>query len=406
MDGLQCYRVGGSVRDELLGLPVVDRDWVVIGSSPEEMQSLGFKPVGRDFPVFLHPQTREEYALARTERKTGKGYLGFSFHAAPEVTLDQDLQRRDLTINAMARDEQGRLIDPFNGAADLRAGILRHVSPAFSEDPLRLLRAARFAARFGFGIAPETLNLLRQISASGELQHLAVERVWQETERALGENRAPRYFEVLRECRALAELFPEIDDLFGIPQPMEKHPEIDSGLHTMMVLEAACGLSADPEVRFAALVHDLGKATTPLAELPGHKGHERRGVALVEGLCARYRIPKSYRELAVMTARYHLDCHRLPELRAATVQRRLRELDAYRRPARFEKFLLACMADARGRGGKADDPYPQADLFRRYFATARQVEAKGLAGAGAAGSEVGKLLDQARTEAIRRAQSG
>lgn len=405
IDGLNCYRVGGSVRDELLGLPVTDRDWVVIGSSPEELQSLGFKPVGRDFPVFLHPHTREEYALARTERKTGKGYLGFSFHASPEVTLEQDLQRRDLTINAMARDEQGRLIDPFQGEADLRAGILRHVSPAFSEDPLRLLRTARFAARFGFSIAAETMALLREISASGELQHLAVERVWQETERALGESRAARYFEVLRECRALAELFPEVDDLFGIPQPADKHPEVDSGLHTMMVLEEACGLSTDPEVRFAALVHDLGKAATPPAELPGHKGHERRGAALVERLCSHYRIPRSYRELAVLVARYHLDCHRLPELRAATVQRRLRELDAYRRPARFEQFLLACMADARGRGGKTEDPYPQAELFRRYHTAARQVDAKELAGAGAAGSELGILLDRARTAAIRRVKS-
>jgi len=393
------------VRDELLGLPVVDRDWVVIGSSPEEMQSLGFKPVGRDFPVFLHPQTREEYALARTERKTGKGYLGFSFHASPEVTLEQDLQRRDLTINAMARDEQGRLIDPFHGAEDLRAGILRHVSPAFSEDPLRLLRAARFAARFGFSFATETMALLREISASGELQHLAVERVWQETERALGENRAARYFEVLRECRALSELFPEIDDLFGVPQPVEKHPEIDSGLHTLMVLETACGLSADTQVRFAALVHDLGKAATPPAELPSHKGHERRGAALVERLCKRYRIPKNYRDLAVLVARYHLDCHRLPELRAATVQRRLRTLDAYRRPARFEQFLFACTADARGRGGNAADPYPQAELFRRYHAAARAVDVKELADSGVAGSELGRLLDQARTAAIRRAQS-
>ena len=403
--GMKIYRVGGSVRDELLGLPIKDRDWVVVGGSVEVMQAQGYKPVGRDFPVFLHPASHEEYALARTERKTGKGYLGFGFHTAPDVTLEQDLQRRDLTINAMAMDEHGRLIDPFHGREDLETGTLRHVSPAFSEDPLRLVRVARFAARFGFRIADETMTLMREISASGELPHLSPERIWQETEQAIGESDAVRFFEVLRECNALVVIFPELDRLFGIPQPIHYHPEVDCGLHTLMVLEAACRLTHDTVVRFAALVHDLGKAETPALQLPGHPGHEQRGVNIIKQLCERYRIPGRYRDLAILVGRYHLDCHRLPELRAQTVHARLRSLDAFRRPARFEQFLLACMADARGRKGQSDSPYPQAELFRRYFQAAMSIDTSGLAQSGSDGQERGVMIEKARISAIRNIQS-
>ncbi|MEX2525241.1 MAG: multifunctional CCA addition/repair protein, partial [Gammaproteobacteria bacterium] len=361
---MKVYKVGGAVRDKLLGLPVKDRDWVVVGATPEEMTALGYRPVGRDFPVFLHPDSHEEYALARTERKTAPGYKGFSFNASPEVTLEEDLRRRDITINAMAEDENGVIIDPYNGRADLETGILRHVSEAFVEDPLRVLRVARFAARFGFRISDETLALMREISDSGELEALTPERVWTEMERALGEDRAPVFFQVLKDCGALVVLFPEIDRLFGVPQPERHHPEIDTGIHTLMVLEQACLMTADTRVRFAALVHDLGKGTTPKDRLPSHPSHEERGVKLIEKLCQRYRIPNRYRELAVIVSRYHLDCHRITEMRADTILKKLEGMDAFRRPDRFDDFLIACEADARGRKGFEDRDYPQPAFFR------------------------------------------
>ena len=397
---MKIYQVGGAVRDRLLGLPVKDRDWVVVGATPEQMAALGYKQVGRDFPVFLHPDSAEEYALARTERKTAPGYTGFVFNTSADVTLEQDLLRRDLTINAMAMDEQGVLIDPYHGRDDLQRGILRHVSPAFVEDPLRVLRVARFAARFGFDLAPETLELMQTISASGELDALVAERVWQETERALGEDQASRYFQVLRDCGALARVFPELDVLFGIPQPEHYHPEIDSGVHTMMVLEQACLLSTDTIVRFAALVHDLGKGVTPSQYWPAHHGHEQRGVKLVNKLCDRYRIPKKFRELAVLVARYHLDCHRIQELRPGTVIDRLETLDAFRRPDRFEQFLLACEADARGRKGLEQTDYPQAGRFREMREAAHNIDTRALAGHELDGRDMARAVRQLRIEAL------
>ena len=363
---MQIYQVGGAVRDELLGLKVKDRDWVVVGATPEEMTALGYKAVGRDFPVFIHPDTGEEYALARTERKTGPGYRGFVFNTSGEITLEQDLQRRDITINAIARDENGNLIDPFNGRKDLEGKIIRHVSDAFIEDPLRVLRVARFAAQFNFPIAEETRSLLKEICATNELQTLAPERVWTETEKALQTPQPRRYFEVLRECSALATLFPEIERLFGVPQPERYHPEIDSGVHTFMVLDQATKLTTDTEIRFAALVHDLGKATTPHQIWPSHHGHGERGVELINKLCERLRIPNKYRDLAVLVSRYHLNCHRIQELSPTVILGKLEGLDAFRRPERFEQFLLACKADALGRKGKEEQDYPQAGLFRKY----------------------------------------
>jgi tRNA nucleotidyltransferase (CCA-adding enzyme) len=371
---MRIYLVGGAVRDELLGLPPRERDWVVVGARPEELLGQGYKAVGKDFPVFLHPQTGEEYALARTERKTGPGYRGFETLFAPDVTLEQDLERRDLTINAIAKDpDSGALIDPFGGQRDVRDRVLRHVSPAFVEDPVRVLRVARFAARFaplGFTVAPETVQMMREIAARGELDALVAERVWQETQRALTLPAPARFFEVLRAANALPVIFPEIHALFGVPQPEKWHPEVDSGIHTMMVLEQAAKLSDDPVVRFAALTHDLGKGTTPPDEWPRHIAHEQRGVALVEGLCDRLRIPNSYRELAVLVSRYHLDAHRVTELRDGSLLVLLERLDAFRRPERFEQWVQACEADARGRKGLENRDYPQADHLRRARAAA------------------------------------
>lgn len=401
---MKIYQVGGAVRDKLLGLPVTDRDWVVVGATPSEMEALGYKPVGSDFPVFLHPKTGEEYALARTERKSGKGYKGFVFNAAPGVTLEQDLARRDITINAIAEDEHGHLIDPYQGRRDLEAGVLRHVSPAFVEDPLRVLRVARFAARFGFGVAPETMSLMQELADSGELDTLVPERVWAETEKALATDRPSVYFETLRACGALRQILPEVDSLYGVPQPEKYHPEIDTGVHTMMVLEQAVRLSADPVVRFAALVHDLGKATTPKDILPAHHGHEERGAKLVERLCKRLRIPNRYRDLGVIVARYHFICHRIMELREDTVLRKLEAIDAFRRPERFEQFLLACEADARGRTGFEDTPYPQADRFREYYRAAGMIDISSVTGSGLPGPEIAAAIQQLRINAIIRAK--
>ncbi|HEY0942502.1 MAG TPA: multifunctional CCA addition/repair protein [Steroidobacter sp.] len=402
---MKIYLVGGAVRDELLGLDVRERDWVVVGARPEELLQQGFKPVGKDFPVFLHPKTGEEYALARTERKTGPGYRGFDTMFSPDVTLEQDLERRDLTINAIARDEEtGELVDPFHGQRDLQDRWLRHVSPAFVEDPVRVLRVARFAARFaplGFRVAPETMELIREIAARGELDALVPERVWQETQRAL-EMPAPRqFFEVLREGDALPVIFPEVHALFGVPQPEQWHPEIDTGLHTMMVLDQASRLSSDPVVRFAALVHDLGKATTPTHELPRHTAHEERGVAIVESMCDRLRIPNAYREIGILASRYHLHMHKVTELRPRTVLDLLESLDAFRRPGRFEQFLLACEADARGRKGLEQCHYPQPEYLRRAREVAVGTTLSEEDRAGLQGFEIAKRLHDKRVRALK-----
>ena len=401
---MNIYLVGGAVRDELLGLEPGERDWVVVGATPDEMLARGFRAVGRDFPVFLDPESNEEHALARTERKTAPGYRGFAVHASPEVTLEEDLRRRDLTINAMARDAQGHLIDPYGGRRDLELRILRHVSGAFVEDPLRVLRIARFAARFtslGFTIADETLALMRDIAASGEMDALVPERVWQETRRALGESRPDVFFATLRDCGALVKVFPEVDALFGVPQPAKWHPEIDTGVHTLMVLRQAAALSDDLAVRFAALTHDLGKAETPRSCWPSHPGHEARSMKLVDALADRLRIPNELREVALRVAEYHGHCHRAAELRPATLLAVLEAVDAFRRPRRLEQFLLACEADARGRAGLEDRPYPQAELLRRAFAAAADVNAAAIAARATGGAEIARRLRDARLRAIK-----
>lgn len=398
---MEIYQVGGSIRDKLLGLPVKDRDWVVVGATPAEIEARGFKQVGADFPVFLHPQTHEEYALARTERKTAPGYKGFNVHASPDVTLIEDLQRRDLTINAMAETQDGVLIDPFGGAEDLRDKVLRHVSPAFSEDPVRILRVARFAARFtDFQVAEETQELMRHMVENGEVDALVPERVWTELERALREECPTRFFKVLRECGAMVRLFPEIDCLYGVPQPPKHHPEIDTGVHVMLVLDQAARLSKDPRVRFAALLHDLGKGTTPQEEWPRHHGHEQRSVELVKNLCARFRVPNDYRELAILVAKFHGDCHRAAELRPETLLKKLEAMDAHRRPERFEHFLLACEADARGRPGFEDQPYPQADIFRDALRAYTRVEVQPILAAGLKNQAIANELHKRRVQAI------
>lgn len=401
---MNTYLVGGAVRDELLGLPVRERDWVVVGATAEAMKAKGFRQVGADFPVFLHPETGEEYALARTERKTAPGYHGFTVHADPGVTLEEDLLRRDLTINAMARDAQGRLIDPYGGAADLEARRLRHVSPAFSEDPVRLLRVARFAARFaalGFAVAPETLALMRAMVDHGEVDALVAERVWNELARALMETQPARFFETLRECGALARLLPEIDRLFGVPQRADYHPEVDCGIHTLMVLEQAVKLSDAAEVRFAALTHDLGKADTPAAILPSHHGHEQRSIRRLRQLCDRLKAPRGFRELAELGARFHSHCHRLGELRPATVLDALERLDAFRRPQRFAQFLLVCEADGRGRTGFEERPYPQAAWFRQAYDAAAGVDPAPIVARGLQGKAIAQALRRERLKSIR-----
>ncbi|MFI4890576.1 MAG: multifunctional CCA addition/repair protein [Steroidobacterales bacterium] len=364
---MQVYLVGGAVRDSLLGLPVRERDWVVVGATREELLRQNYREVGRDFPVFLHPSTHEEYALARLERKVAPGYRGFEFQFGPDVTLEQDLGRRDLTINAIAQGPDGALIDPYGGRRDLDARMLRHVSAAFIEDPVRVLRVARFAAQFapmGFRVAPETMDLMRAIVTRGELDALVAERVWQESEKALGSPRPGEFFRVLRDCGALRIIFPEIDALFGVPQPAEWHPEIDTGVHTLMVLEQAAGLSNQAAMRFAALVHDVGKGTTPREQWPRHYGHEERGVEMIERMAARLRMPTEYRDLAIIVARYHGIVHRAFELRAQTVLEFLEKADAFRRPERFAQALLACEADSRGRTGFESDAYPQRDYLQ------------------------------------------
>ena len=400
--GMKIYRVGGAVRDELLGMSVVDRDYVVVGATPEAMLAQGFRPVGKDFPVFLHPRSHEEYALARTERKTAPGYHGFVFHADPTVTLEEDLARRDLTINAMAMDETGELIDPFGGRADLAARILRHVSPAFAEDPVRILRVARFSARFPeFSVAPETLALMRAMVDNGEVDHLVAERVWQELAKGLMEARPSRLCATLRECGALARLLPELDALHGVPQRADYHPEIDTFVHVMMVIDMAARLSLSLPARFAALTHDLGKGVTPAEVLPRHTGHESVSVALLRPLCARLKVPADCRELAHLVASCHSDIHRVDILRPATLVKLLERCDAMRRPERFEEVLAACEADYRGRLDHAERDYPQARLWRAALAAARGVNAGDIARACSDPAQIPTRIHAARVAAVR-----
>ena len=376
---MRVYRVGGSVRDELLGLPVKDRDYVVVGATPESLVRLGYRPVGKDFPVFLHPETHEEYALARTERKTSRGYKGFEVLTSPHVTLEEDLARRDLTINAIAKDEAGQIIDPFNGVSDLKAGILRHVSLAFSEDPVRILRVARFAARFNFQVIPETLSLMKDMVQNGEVNALVAERVWQELAKGLMAEVPSKMFLTLRDCDALACILPEVDALFGVPQPEHAHPEIDTGIHVMLVIDYAAKKNYPLTVRFAALTHDLGKAATPRELWPKHIGHETRSIGLTEKLCNRIRVPKNCRDLALLVARYHGDVHRAGELRPATMADMLQTTDAYRKPQRFEEFLQACACDFYGRPGYAEKPYPQLPRLQQALVAAKLVDAGAIA---------------------------
>ena len=401
---MQIYLVGGAVRDKLLGRSVVDRDHVIVGARPEDLLALGYKPVGKDFPVFLHPDSGEEYALARTERKSGHGYHGFVFQTDATVTLEQDLARRDLTINAIAADAHGTLTDPFNGVGDIEARVLRHVSPAFVEDPVRLLRVARFAARFaplGFTVAPETMALMQQMVRNGEVDHLVPERVWAETRKALAEAQPSAFLRVLRDCAALAVLFPEIDALYGVPQRAEFHPEIDCGVHLELVLDQAAQLAPGNDlVGFCALTHDLGKALTPTDELPRHVGHEHRGVAPLRALAARLKVPVEHAALAELVCREHLNAHRAFELKPATALKLLTALDALRRPARLRTFLTACTADKRGRLGHELDAYPQADYLGEARDAAAAVDAAAFVGAGLTGPAIGKAMESARVEAI------
>ena len=398
---MRIFSVGGAVRDELLGLPVQDRDFVVVGASPEAMLARGFRPVGKDFPVFLHPRTHEEYALARTERKAGHGYKGFAFHASPEVTLEEDLARRDLTINAIARAEDGTLIDPFGGVADLRARILRHVGPAFVEDPVRILRVARFAARFAdFSLAPETLALMRRMTASGEVDHLVAERVWQELARGLMEATPSRMIRALHECGALGRILPALDRLFGVPQRADYHPEIDTGVHVLMALDCAAREGFALPVRFAVLLHDLGKGLTPTADLPRHPGHEGRGLRLVEEVCAYLKAPAECRDLALLVARYHGDIRRGPEMRASTIVRLLEKADALRRPQRFQQLLQACDCDFHGRLGWEDRPVPGRELFPAALEAAQSVDAAAIARACERKEDIPGRLHAARVAAV------
>ena len=400
---MQVYLVGGAVRDAQLGIPHKERDWCVVGATPDDMEAQGYRRVGKDFPVFLHPETNEEYALARTERKTGPGYHGFEFHCSPDVTIEDDLARRDLTINAIAQDPDGNLIDPWGGLADIENRILRHVGDAFVEDPVRILRVARFAARFaglGFAIADETVQLMRRMVDDGEVDALVPDRVWKETELALTGSNARVFFETLRRCGALRVLYPEVDALFGVPQPEQWHPEIDTGLHVMMVLDQAEALSPDLEVRFAALVHDLGKGTTPSYRLPSHHGHEKRGCELIRALAMRLPVPNACRDLGLLVSEFHTHVHRAFELRPKSVLNVLERTDAFRRPERFEQFLLTCEADARGRKGLEDRRYGQADLFRQSFAAATSIDAAAIA-ADNENQRIPAAIRRARLSAVK-----
>ncbi|GAA6135598.1 multifunctional CCA addition/repair protein [Oceaniserpentilla sp. 4NH20-0058] len=402
---MNIYLVGGAVRDRILNITSKDNDWVVVGATPEELIDAGYKQVGADFPVFLHPKTQEEYALARTERKSGHGYQGFSVDFGKNVTLEEDLIRRDLTINAMAQDENGNIIDPFNGQQDIQNKILRHVSHAFCEDPLRVLRVARFAARFhhlGFRIADETISLMQHISASGELKHLTAERVWVETQRALHEKSPWVYFDTLKKCQGLKDTFTELDELFGIPQPEKHHPEIDTGLHSLLSLEQASLLSHEGDVRFAALMHDLGKGKTNPEKWPQHIAHETLGLKPIKAMCKRLRVPNAYKELTLKTCEYHTHIHRAFELKASTILKVLKQCDAIRKPERFAKLLLACEADAHGRTGLENTPYPQAPFMQRMLDACNQVNNQDIVATGVTGPELGQAIEQARLKAIAK----
>ncbi len=399
---MQVYCVGGAVRDELLGLPVKDRDYVVVGATPEQMVAQGYRPVGKDFPVFLHPVTHEEHALARTERKTARGYKGFQVYADPDVTLEQDLARRDLTINAIARDEAGNLIDPYQGARDIGDRVLRHVSPAFVEDPVRILRVGRFASRFAeFQVAPETLALMREMVENGEVDALVPERVWQELAKGLMEAVPSHMFLLLRACGALERILPEVDRLFGVPQPPLHHPEIDVGVHVMMVVDYAASRNYSLPVRFAALTHDLGKGTTPRDVLPRHIGHEERSVDLVRDLCRRLRVPNDCRDLALIVAKFHGKAHRCEEMRPDTLLRLLQDTDAFRQPERFTAFLQACECDSRGRLGFEERPFPQADYLLGLLRAAQSVNAGEIARQHGDSERIREAVYQARLQAIK-----
>ncbi len=400
---LKIYQVGGAVRDQLLNYPIKDRDYLVTGATPEEMLAAGYQQVGKSFPVFLHPESKDEYALARTEKKQGQGYTGFSVDFSPTITLEQDLERRDLTINAMAMDENGQLHDPFNGQRDFELKLLRHVSDAFIEDPLRVLRVAKFAARYhhlGFDVASETMTLMQKIVESGEIQHLVQERIWQETESALTTQNPQVYFEVLRECGALAVVLPELNALWGVPNPAKWHPEIDSGIHTMMVLQQAAKLSNDTVVRWAALCHDFGKGVTPESEWPHHHGHEKKGLKLIKAACNRLKVPNEHRDLALIVSEYHTHCHKAFELKAATVVKVFDKTDAWRKPERFAQFLDCCRADLRGRTGFEKEEYPQADYFAEALAVASAIPVQDIIAEGFSGPAIRDQLTKRRIYAI------
>ena len=401
---MKQYLVGGALRDELLGLPVVDRDWVVVGSTPDEMTNAGFKSVGKDFPVFLHPSSHEEYALARVERKTGPGYHGFEFNTDSSVTLEEDLSRRDLTINAMARKDTGEIVDPYHGRDDLEKRLLRHVSQAFTEDPVRVLRIARFMARLShldFNVAEDTVLLMQSMVDNGEVENLVAERVWQEMHGALAAQCPRAFFDTLRQCSALKSILPEVNALFGVPQPEKWHPEIDTGLHTMMVLEQCTQLSEDTDVRFAGLCHDLGKATTPAEVLPSHSGHEQRGADITKTLCQRLRVPRKTTELALISARYHTHCHRVRDLNAGSLAKLLQSLDVIRKPIRFEQFLLVCTADARGRLGFETADYPQAGILRSAATEFREINVSDIARQTTNKSTISDVVTQTRVNAMK-----
>lgn len=403
---MQIFLVGGAVRDKLLDFPVIEHDWVVVGASPQDMLDRGFKKVGKDFPVFLHPETNDEYALARTERKSGSGYYGFEVYADKDVTLEDDLIRRDLTINAMAMTDSGTIIDPYNGQKDIQAKLLRHVSPAFQEDPLRVLRVARFAARYahlGFSVAPETMELMKKLCNTGELNHLSAERVWKETYRAIGERSPQVYFEVLRECGGLQYWFAEINVLWGIPNPPQWHPEIDTGVHTMMVLEQAAKLSTDPIIRFAAICHDLGKGVTPVDQYPRHRGHEKNGLPLVKRLCSRLKAPTEYLQLALIACEYHLHMHRVEQLKAATIVKLLEKTDAFRKPERFQQYIKVCEADFRGRTGFEKKDYPQRDIMLTALDACRDINPKVFVDKGLVGKQIGEAIHQERVQRVKHA---
>ncbi|MES2580933.1 MAG: multifunctional CCA addition/repair protein [Pseudomonadota bacterium] len=405
---MQVYIVGGAVRDELLGLPVKDKDYVVVGSTAEQMIAAGYRPVGKDFPVFLHPSTHEEYALARTERKTAVGYKGFAVHASPEVTLEEDLARRDLTINAIAKsvntkNDQEQLIDPFNGLADIKSKTLRHVSDAFTEDPVRILRAARFAARFAdFTVAPQTNKLMQQMVAAGEVDALVPERVWQELAKGLMEQNPSRMFEVLRDCGALQKILPELDRLWGVPQPPQHHPEIDTGVHVMMVIDYAAKQNFSLPIRFAALMHDIGKGTTPKDVLPRHIGHEIRSVDLLKDVCKRLKVPNDCKESAHIVAKFHGKLHQASKMRADTLLEFLIELDAIRQPARFAGFLKACEADSRGRTGLENCDLPEAELLKKVLEAALSVDAGAIAQGFSEPEKIKAAVFQARLKAVQQ----